>query len=82
LTADEYYLWGGLVDWGSLDEVSVVVQVSEFSLGRLLVDVVVVVVVVEYCWMVLLEMKGWSARLKIASGVAVKIWLGVLHGDS
>jgi hypothetical protein len=65
----------GLVDW-CLDEVSVVVQVSEFSLGRLLVDVVVV----EY-WMVLLEMKGWSARLKIASGIVGTTWLVVLHGD-
>jgi hypothetical protein len=74
LTADEYYLRGGLVD-GFLDEVSLVVQVKKFADGSLVVVVVVVVGLI-----VLLEMKRWPRRLKIVLGVAVT-WLVILHGD-
>jgi hypothetical protein len=73
LTADEYYLRGGLVD-GFLDEVSLVVQVKKFADGSLVVVVVVVGLIV------LLEMKRGARRLKIVLGVAVT-WLVILHGD-
>jgi hypothetical protein len=79
LTADEYYLRGGLLLDGFVDEVSLVVQVKKFSGVRRLVAIAVIVVIVGL--IVLLEMKRGARRLKIVLTVAVT-WLVILHdGD-